>query len=124
MPNYTLNQLIVTCNEGFEKEQNKKIRRVLESLTYFYGTLIDYTIKRVIQEFQDNMDTELEEPIPIVVSGGTSLPVGFLDLFKNIIAKYELPFEISEIRAAKNPMTSVSQGLLIKTVSDFSNLKK
>jgi hypothetical protein len=70
------------------------------------------------------MDTELEEPIPIVVSGGTSMPPGFLDLFKNILSKYTLPFEISEIRAAKNPLTAVAQGLLIKTVSDFSNLKK
>lgn len=110
-------------HEGFEKEQNKKIRRVLESLTYFYGTLIEYTIKRIIQEFNDNMDTELEEPIPIIVSGGTSLPPGFLDLFKNIITKHQLPFEISEIRSATNPLTAVSQGLLIKTISDFSILK-
>lgn len=114
----------LNLHDGFQKEENKKIKRVLESLTYFYSALIEYTIKRIIQEFNDNMDTELEEPIPIVVSGGTSMPPGFLDLFKNILSKYTLPFEISEIRAAKNPLTAVAQGLLIKTVSDFSNLKK
>lgn len=113
----------LNLHDGFEKEQNKKIRRILESLTYFYGSLIEYTIKRIIQEFNDHMDTELEEPIPIIVSGGTSLPQGFLDLFKNIISKHQLPFEISEIRSAKNPLTAVSQGLLIKTISDFSILK-
>jgi len=108
---------------GFEGEQNKKTKRILESLTYFYDALVDYTIKRIIQEFKDNMDTELEEAIPIVVSGGTSLPPGFLDLFRTIISKYDLPFEISEIRAAKNPLTAVAQGLLIKTISEASTLK-
>ena len=59
-----------------------------------------------------------------MISGGTSLPEGFLELFKNTINKYELPFEISEIRRAKNPLTAVAQGLLIKTVSDFSTQTK
>jgi hypothetical protein len=108
---------------GFQKEENKKIRRVLESLVYFYETLIDYTIKRIIEEFKEKMDTELEEPIPIIISGGTSLPDGFLELFKNVISKHQLPFEISEIRRAKNPLTAVAQGLLIKTISDVASKK-
>jgi len=108
---------------GFEKEENKKIKRVLESLTYYYENLVDYTIKRIIHEFNENVDTELEVPIPMIISGGSSLPNGFLELFKNTINKYQLPFEISEIRRAKNPLTSVAQGLLIKTISDVSNSK-
>lgn len=113
----------LNLSTGFEKEPNKKIRRVLESLTYFYENLIDYTIKRIIEEFHEKVDTELEEPIPMIISGGSSLPEGFLELFKQTISKYELPFEISEIRRAKNPLTAVAQGLLIKTVSDFSTKK-
>lgn len=108
---------------GFENEPNKKIKRVLESLTYYYVSMIEYTIKRVIKEFNENVDTELDEPIPLVISGGTSLPVGFLDLFKTTINKYELPFKLSEIRMAKDPLTAVSSGLLIKTISDFGSKK-
>lgn len=104
---------------GFENEPNKKIRRVLESLTYYYNSMIEYAVKRIIKEFKENVDTELEEPIPIIISGGTSLPNGFLDLFKTIISKYELPFQISEIRLAKNQLTAVAQGLLKKTISDI-----
>lgn len=103
---------------GFDGEQNKKIKRVLESLTYYYNSMIEYTIKRIIKEFNENVDTELEEPICIVLSGGTSLPNGFLELFKTIISKYEMPFEISEIRRATNPLTAVASGLLVKTLSD------
>lgn len=108
---------------GFQKEENKKIKRILESLTYFYESLVGYTIKKIIDEFHKNVDTELEEPIPFVISGGTSLPPGFLELFKNTISKYQLPFEISGIRTAKNPLTAVAQGLLIKTISDVSTKK-
>jgi len=103
---------------GFEKEQNKKIKRTLESLTYFYENLIDYTIKRIIHEFNDKVDTEFDEAIPIIISGGSSIPGGFLELFQNTMNKYELPFQISEIRRAKNPLAAVAQGLLIKTLSD------
>ena len=55
----------------------------------------------------------------IVLAGGTSLIPGFLELFKETINKYELPFEVSEIRMAKEPHTAISRGLLIKTMSDI-----
>lgn len=105
---------------GFEHEPNKKTRRVLESLFYYYNNMIDYTIKRVIQEFQEKVDVEIDEALPIVISGGTSLPNGFLETFKASIGRYQLPFQVSEIRRAKNPLTAVAEGLLVKTKSDLS----
>jgi len=106
---------------GFDYEENKKTKRVLESLIYYYQSMIEYTIKQLIKEFNEKVDIEVEEPVCIIISGGTSLPNGFLELFKSIISKYSLPFEISEIRRAKNPLTAVSQGLLIKTMMDIKN---
>jgi len=103
--------------------KNKKTRRVLESLYFHYTDLIDYTVKKIIKEFNDKVNIEVEEAIPIVVSGGTSLPDGFVQLFKDVISQYELPFEISEIRRAKNPLTAVANGLLIRTVSDIKGMK-
>jgi hypothetical protein len=105
--------------KDFMDEPNKKIRRVLESLTYYYQSMIEYSIKRLIEEFDNKLDIELEEAIPLILSGGTSLPNGFLELYKSILSKYELPFEISEVRRAKNPLTSVATGLLRKTLSDI-----
>ncbi len=103
---------------GDEEIKNKKTKRVLEALYYYHKALIEYTVKKIIKEFDEKVDVEIDETLPIVISGGTSLPEGFIDLFKNIISNYELPFEISEIRAANNPMTAVSNGLLIKTIAD------
>lgn len=108
--------------KGFIKEKNKKTRRILEALEYYYSALVEYTIKKIIQEFNDKVDVEIDEEIPLIVSGGTSLPNGFLNLFKDILRKYELPFRISKIRRAKNPLTAVASGLLVKTMSDIKKL--
>ncbi len=112
----------LNLNEGFLKEKNKKTRRVLEALTYYYESLINYTIKKIIKEFEEKVDIEIDEDIPIIVSGGTSLPDGFLELFKETLRKYDLPFEVSEIRRAGNPLTAVASGLLTKAVSDVKSL--
>jgi|ADurb_Ile_01_Slu_FD_contig_31_1240545_length_1812_multi_3_in_0_out_0_2 hypothetical protein len=104
---------------GYASNPNKKIRRVLEALEYYYNSLVNYTIKQIIEKFEEDVDIEPDIRLPIVISGGTSMPPGFLQLFKSTVSKYELPFEYSEVRQAKNPLTAVAQGLLIKTISDI-----
>jgi hypothetical protein len=83
--------------------------------------MIEYSIKKLIDEFHEKIDIELEEPVPIILSGGTSLPNGFLELYKTILSGYQMPFAISEVRRAKNPLTSVAEGLLKKTLQDVKN---
>ena len=51
------------------------------------------------------------------------MPDGFVELFKDVISEHELPFEVSEIRRAKNPLTAVANGLLIRTISDVKGMK-
>jgi len=112
----------LNLRDGFMAEKNRKTRRVLEALEYYYTSLVEYTIKKIIKEFDERVDIEIDEKIPLIVSGGTSLPVGFLDLFKDTLRKYELPFELSTIRRAKNPLTVVASGLLVKTMSDTKKI--
>jgi len=112
----------LNLRDGFMSEKNRKTRRILEALEYYYTSLVEYTIKKIIKEFDEKVDIEIDDEIPLVISGGTSLPKGFDDLFKDTLRKYNLPFEISEIRRAKNPLTAVASGLLIKTISDVKNL--
>lgn len=109
--------------DSFQSHPDKKTKRILESIEYYYTSLIEYTIKKIVTEFNNKVNVELDEKIPIVISGGTSLPEGFIEFFKTCLDKYNLPFEVSEIRRAKNPLTAVAEGLLIKTISDVSKLK-
>ncbi len=103
--------------------KNKKTKRVLEALYYYHKALIDYTVREIIKEFNDKVDIEVDESIPIVISGGTSMPKGFVQLFKEVILGYDLPFDLSEIRRAKNPLTAVANGLLVRTMSDVKGMK-
>ena len=96
----------------------RKTKRVLEGLFYHHEALIDYTIKKIIKEFEEKVDMEVDEKIPVVIAGGTSLPEGFVNLFKSSLEGYELPFDVSEVRRAKNPLTAVANGLLIRTMAD------
>jgi len=105
----------------YKNNPDKKKRRILEALGYFYENLINYTIKNIIKQFEQKVDIEINEAIPIIIAGGTSIPNGFINLFKSVISKYILPFEVSEIRQAKNPLTAVAKGLLIKTMSDVGD---
>jgi hypothetical protein len=104
---------------GKVEVKDKMTKKVLEALFYYHDELVNYTVKKIIKEFTEKSRIEIEEPIPIIISGGTSLPEGFDQLFKDVLAKHELPFEVSEIRRAKNPLTAVAEGLLIKTMSDI-----
>jgi hypothetical protein len=108
---------------GAVEIKNKKTKRVLEALYYYHKALIDYTVKKIITEFNEKVDIEVDEPVPIIISGGTSIPKGFVELFKDVVSGYDLPFELSEIRRAKNPLTAVSSGLLIRTMSDVKGMK-
>lgn len=103
------------------KEKIKKAKLALQSLYHYHEALINYTVKKIIKEFNDNVEIEIDDAIPIVVSGGTSMPKGFVDLFRDVLNKYDLPLEISEIRQARNPLTAVANGLLVKTIADIKS---
>lgn len=94
-----------------------------EALVVYYKSLIKYSLDNIAKKFKATQgDTELQDAIPIIVSGGTSLAVGFLDLFIEVFEtmRKRFPIEISDIRHADNPMTAVAQGLLVQARAEYS----
>jgi hypothetical protein len=90
--------------------------REQEAIALFISSLIDYSINGIIEQFQRSKDkVHVPKPIPIVVSGGTSKAVGFMEKFKERfeVHRKKFPVEVSEIRAAKDPMNAVATGLLM-----------
>jgi hypothetical protein len=95
---------------------NNPTTRESEAIAVYLDNLIDYSINQIISHFgKVRNDIMINKPLPIIVSGGTSLANGFLDKFKarfnNLAGKF--PFPVSEIRAAKDPLTAVATGLLV-----------
>ncbi|MFL6276404.1 MAG: HU family DNA-binding protein [Blastocatellia bacterium] len=60
----------------------------------------------------------IDKAIPIVLSGGTARPKGFLDKFRQAIERDGFPLEISEIRMAGDPLTATARGCLIAAMYD------
>jgi hypothetical protein len=120
----SIKEKYLNLEESFNVQQDKKIARIMEALQYYYSSLVNNTIKQIIKEFKEKVEIEVDESLPIVISGGTSLPQGFLNLFKTSLSAYTLPFQISEVRQAVNPLTAVATGLLIKTMVDVKGLKR
>lgn len=99
----------------------KPLGREQEAIAFHVQTLIDYTIDKIMETFATKKSQlHITKPIPIVVSGGTSLAPGFLDMFKARFAlkQASFPVKVSEIRAARDPMHAVAQGLLMLSQSD------
>jgi hypothetical protein len=95
--------------------------REQEAISFYYRSHIDYTIEKIAQEFRRTYKSTIPNPIPFVISGGTSRAVGFMDLFKerfeSVRAKFPVP--ISEIRQASDPMNAVALGMLLQAMQEY-----
>jgi hypothetical protein len=95
--------------------------REQESIVFYYKALIEYALDHIAKRFllvQNQF--ALPKPIPIIVSGGTSLVGGFMEFFESVFKtkKKKFPIEISEIRHASDPMNAVANGMLVQAMQE------
>jgi actin-like ATPase involved in cell morphogenesis len=79
-----------------------------------YRLMVENTvanIKKAIQNSENKIRSE--EPIDVVVAGGTASPNGFVELVKEVIASAKLPIPIGEIRRPNDHLYAVARGCLV-----------
>jgi len=118
----TASQMCAIKERGFDLR--KPEGREQGALAMYYRNVIEYCLKSIASEFKrvaNNVD--LPEAVPFVVSGGTSKPGGFMELFEEEFEKQrrKFPIQISEIRHATNPLTAVAEGLLVLAQEEHAN---
>ena len=95
-----------------------------EAVALYIRALVKYVLENIAAQFKKNQAAiNLPEAIPLVVSGGTTRAGGFMQMFEeefDAIKKRGFPIEISEVRAAKDPMTAVAEGLLVLATEEHS----
>ena len=95
-----------------------------EAIALYIRHLIKYCLESIALQFRKVQSTlNLPEPIPFVVSGGTSKATGFMTVFNQeleAVKKKGFPIQISEVRAAKDPMTAVAEGLLVLATEEHA----
>lgn len=102
-------------NGGFVVGQEVEGDPILSAVAIYYRRLIDYTATAMVAQLKKT-DRPFKEPISVVLAGGTARAEGFCDLFAEYLehrANGELPFEIKEVRLAKDPLRAISRGCLL-----------
>jgi len=92
------------------------------AIMYHYKAMIKHELTHLVKEW-NKMKTQLDFPsaIPIILSGGTASLKGFKELWIEELDRFHkrspLPFKVSEVRLAKDPMGAVARGLLTSALS-------
>lgn len=59
----------------------------------------------------------LSKPPSVICAGTQSVPEGFITMFKDELARVDLPFEITSVRRAEAPRATVAKGALVAAIS-------
>lgn len=106
------------------KEEEFDFRRsprneIEDALCIYYDDLI----KTLVQKLKGAINKtskipKMDKPIPIILSGGTVKPAGFLERFQSFVLKEKFPIDISHIRLAQDPLNATAKGALIAAMSE------
>jgi hypothetical protein len=61
---------------------------------------------------------KLNRPVPVVLSGGTAMPKGFLERFTAALRSRDFPVRISEVRLSADPLNSTARGALMAALAN------
>ena len=117
----TPNLVTFIKESGIDLMNVDKSDNIKRGISAHYRALIKYVIDNLVNEFtQLKSAPKFLHPIPVVLSGGTSLAGGFVELFKSELnkVKSQLPFTISEIRHSSKPLTAVAEGCMLALLAD------
>jgi len=106
-----------TKEDDFKLDFETDIGGVKGALNIYYENLLDYVIEKIQSEV-DEEDIEEGLDVPVVVTGGTSMPDGFTELFERHLEDANIPFSVSGVRHVDEPMYSVARGALVAARSD------
>ena len=92
--------------------------RIEQALSFYYNNLIEYVLEQIKKEFEKKAIPEFEKSTPIVISGGTTKPEGFLERFKEILRRTDFPLRVGEVKLAPHQLYTVAKGALITALAD------
>jgi hypothetical protein len=88
--------------------------RVQNALEVYYDDVI-LTLANALRSTISSTQRlpKLDQSVPIVLSGGTAIPKGFLKRFTTALRTEDFPIKISEIRMSEDPLNSTARGALM-----------
>lgn len=88
--------------------------RVRNALTVYYEEMIANLVDTLRNEISSTRRLpKLDQSIPLVLSGGTVLPKGFLEHFQRALRASDFPLRLSEVRVSGDALNSTARGALM-----------
>lgn len=93
--------------------------RVQNALTVYHDDVIQTMAKTLRSKIASaQRQPKLNRPVPVVLSGGTAMPKGFIERFSNALQSKDFPLRVSEIRLATDPLNSTARGALMAAIAN------
>ena len=88
--------------------------RTRNALTVYYQDVINNLATSLRSHISATQRLpKLDQAVPLVLSGGTVMPNGFLEQFSTAMRAKEFPVRLSEIRQSADPLNSTARGALM-----------
>jgi hypothetical protein len=95
---------------------------VIFALNAYYENMIEYVFRNFAIKFQE-VKSQFDGPLEVVIAGGTSMPKGFTNKVKEVVQSLDLPFEIKDIKLSSDPRNAVVKGCLTQAIISQKKLK-
>jgi actin-like ATPase involved in cell morphogenesis len=93
--------------------------KIQQALNVYYQDMIQAVVAGLKEAFSNSLNVpKLGRPLPIVLSGGSTLTEGFCARFEKSLRAGELPVSISKIIAAKDPLNTTAKGALVAAMCE------
>ena len=88
--------------------------RIQNALTVYYTEMITTLADTLRSQISSSQRLpKLEHSVPLVLSGGTAIPTGFLEKFTAALRTSEFPVGLSEVRVSPDPLNATARGALM-----------
>ncbi len=88
--------------------------RAQNALTVYYNEMIETVVETLRKHIAATQRLpRLDESIPLVLSGGTVMPKGFVERFGQALKAVDFPVRLSEVRLSPDALNSTARGALM-----------
>jgi tRNA A37 threonylcarbamoyltransferase TsaD len=115
----TVTRVRLTKEESLDLSRQPK-DKITSALHIYYEEVINSLVNKLRDEFENSRQLpKVDRPMPIVLSGGTARPRGFLQKFEAAVRSGGFPVQISDVRMASDPLTATARGCYIAAMSEI-----
>jgi hypothetical protein len=84
------------------------------ALTVYYEDVIHTLVNTMRTTIASTQKLpKLDHAVPVVISGGTAAPKGFLERFTSVLKSQEFPIRLSDVKTPEDPLHSTARGALM-----------